>query len=109
YAEPRHWLSDGWATVCKRGWREPIYWRRLDGAWLEFTLAGEQPLDPAAPASHLSFYEADAYARWAGARLPTEAEWEHAARVLQCTEDGAANLLATGCLHPRPAAEAGDN
>lgn len=79
YREPRWWLFDGWAQVRAEGWQAPLYWRREDGQWRRFGIDGPQPLDPAAPVSHLSFYEADAYARFAGARLPTEAEWEAAA------------------------------
>jgi ergothioneine biosynthesis protein EgtB len=79
YRSPTLWLSAGWAAIRERGWTAPLYWERVDGAWTEFTLAGTRPLDPAAPACHLSYYEADAFARWAGVRLPTEAEWEVAA------------------------------
>jgi ergothioneine biosynthesis protein EgtB len=70
------WLSDGWDAVCANGWRAPLYWEERDGEWRVSTLAGERAVDAAEPACHVSYYEADAYARWAGARLATEAEWE---------------------------------
>lgn len=79
YRKPTLWLSAGWAAVHERGWTAPLYWEHGPDGWSEFTLAGSRPLDLAEPACHLSYYEADAFARWAGARLPTEAEWETAA------------------------------
>jgi len=78
YSRPELWMSEGWAIVQERGWRAPRYWR--DGEW-EFTLAGRQPLLSDAPVRHLSWFEADAYARWANARLPSEAEWEVGAQT----------------------------
>jgi len=81
YATPSLWLSDGWAVVEAEGWQAPGHWRRADGAWLQFTLAGLKPVEPDAPVAHVSYYEADAFARWAGKDLPTEAEWEVAART----------------------------
>ncbi len=80
YAMPSLWLSDGWATVEAEGWNAPGYWRKHDGAWCALTLGGVRPVDPQAPVMHVSFYEADAFAHWAGKHLPTEAEWEVAAR-----------------------------
>jgi ergothioneine biosynthesis protein EgtB len=98
YARPELWLSDGWAAVLAEGWTAPLYWRADDG-WLLFTLSGMKRLDPDEPVCHLSYYEADAFARWSGARLPTEAEWETAA-------DGAApsgNLAEARAFHPKAA------
>lgn len=80
YRRPELWLSDGWDRVCADRWRGPLYWEQRDNEWHEFTLHGMQPVNDAAPVCHVSYYEADAFARWAGARLPREEEWEHAAR-----------------------------
>jgi len=76
YATPTIWLSDGWATVEAQDWQAPGYWRKVDGAWFTMTLGGLRPIDPALPVCHVSYYEADAFARWAGKHLPSEAEWE---------------------------------
>ncbi len=102
YARAELWLSDGWATAKAEGWTHPIYWAEGDdGDWREMTLGGHAPLDRHAPVSHLSYYEADAYARWSGKRLPTEAEWEVAAQAL----DASAGGLDLERLSPEPAGE----
>ena len=80
YQRPELWLSDGWDTVCREGWQAPLYWEKMGETWCEFTLRGMNPVNPAAPVNHVSYYEADAFARWSGARLPLESEWEDAAR-----------------------------
>jgi ergothioneine biosynthesis protein EgtB len=94
------WLADGWTTVNREQWQSPLYWEQSDGTWLEMTLEGLIPIDRAAPVSHVSYYEADAFARWAGGRLPTEFEWEIAAEGLAVK----GNTLATRVLRPLPAA-----
>lgn len=78
YKSPELWLSDGWKTACALGWQAPLYWERIEGRWHTMTLEGMKPLDEHEPVCHISYYEADAYARWRGFRLPTEAEWEAA-------------------------------
>jgi ergothioneine biosynthesis protein EgtB len=99
YRRPELWLSDGWDTVCAQHWESPLYWEVSDGRWCQFTYSGMRELDPAAPVCHVSFYEADAFARWSGARLPLEAEWEVAAAQHPST----GTLLESGSLHPQPA------
>jgi len=100
YRRPELWLSDGWAAVQAGGWEGPLYWEERDGAWTRFTLHGRLPLDPAAPVAHVSYYEAEAYARWARARLPTELEWEVHVRGApvrgQFVEDGSLVPLSRG-------------
>ena len=94
YRTAAHWLSDGWAWVQREAIDAPLYWKHGDQGWTRFGLDGRQPVNPAAPVTHISLYEADAYASWAGARLPTEAEWESAAQNIAATSgtqlDGAA-------------------
>ena len=101
YRDARLWLSDGFAWATREGVAAPLYWEPRDGVWTRFGLDGRRAVDPAAPVTHISFYEADAYAAWAGARLPTEFEWEAAAGV---HDAAAGNFLDTaGAVEPRPA------
>jgi ergothioneine biosynthesis protein EgtB len=103
YARPELWLSDGWTAVQQRGWHAPLYWAREEpgSGWRQLTLAGPRPVRRDEPVTHVSFYEAEAYARWAGARLPREEEWEVAAagRTLR------GNFVESGRLHPARAGE----
>ncbi len=103
YSRPELWLSDGWDAVEREGWRAPLYWERGDGVWREFTLAGTRDVAPGETLCHVSYYEADAYARWAGARLPSEAEWEAASA--RAPMEG--NFLDSGRLHTEAASSAG--
>ena len=98
YDRPEHWLSDGWFARQRNGWSAPLYWEHAAGRWRVFTLAGMQNLDPDEPVCHVSYYEADAFAQWAGARLATEAEWETAATSAGVSREG--NFLESGQFHP---------
>jgi len=98
YTRSELWLSGGWATLQAEDWRAPLYWTRVDGTWRQFTLSGLRPVVHGEPVCHLSYFEADAYAHWAGARLPTEFEWERAVREV----DIAGNFVDDGALHPVP-------
>jgi ergothioneine biosynthesis protein EgtB len=102
YRRPEHWLSDGWAWLKAESVEAPLYWqRRADGGWTTFDLDGRHPIRPGAPVTHVSYYEADAFAHWAGARLPTEAEWEAAAQGLDPARGN--QLDSAGPVRPRAA------
>lgn len=108
YERPDWWLSEGWNAVQQHRWQAPLYWRReQSGAWSEFTLGGRQNICAERPVTHVSYFEADAYARWAGARLPTEAEWEVAAAAQPVDGNFADQLLSAG-LVVHPAAQSHD-
>ena len=98
YTRPEYWLSLGWTTVSEQRWRAPLYWVESDNTWWNFTLSGFRPVNEAEPVTHLSYFEADAYANWAGARLPTEFEWERAAADLPIT----GNFVNDERFHPAP-------
>jgi ergothioneine biosynthesis protein EgtB len=98
YARPVFWLSLGWNTVNEQRWTAPLYWIKQDGAWWNFTLSGVRPIDESEPVTHVSYFEADAYANWEGSRLPTEFEWEKAGTDLLIE----GNFVGTGRFHPAP-------
>ena len=99
YARSEFWLSLGWTTVNEQRWQAPLYWEKRDGKWWNFTLSGFRPINESEPVTHVSHFEADAYANWAGARLPTEFEWEHAANGLPME----GNFVDEERFHPRAA------
>lgn len=103
YRNPALWLSDGWALLQREGWHHPLYWGNQDGEWMQFSLGGLRELNPHEPVCHLSYYEADAYARWAGKRLPLEAELEAQLAVQPVT----GNFADRDLLHPAPAGSGG--
>lgn len=106
YEDHRLWLSDGWDVVREQGWTSPLYWEQVDDQWHIMTLSGLRALDPDEPVSHVSYYEADAYAKWAKKRLPTEQEWEHVAR-LEGVGPEHGNFVDDARFHPTPLAAQG--
>lgn len=107
YTRPELWLAAGWDAVQQQGWRGPLYWEQANRAWTTFTLYGRQPLDPHAPVTHVSYFEAEAFARWAGYRLPTEFEWEARAPTPEKVAVGT-HPPADWAPEPRPRGHASD-
>jgi len=105
YARSEFWLSLGWMTVNEQRWQAPLYWIKRDGAWWNFTLSGLRPVDESQPVTHISYFEADAFANWSGARLPTEFEWERAAAKIDI--DG--NFVESETFHPQPGRSSGQD
>jgi len=105
YARSEFWLSLGWMTVNEQRWQAPLYWIKRDGAWWNFTLSGPRPVDESQPVTHISYFEADAFANWSGARLPTEFEWERAAAKIDI--DG--NFVESETFHPQPGRSSGQD
>ncbi len=105
YARSEFWLSLGWMTVNEQRWQAPLYWSKRDGAWWNFTLSGPRPVDESQPVTHISYFEADAFANWRGARLPTEFEWERAAAEIDI--DG--NFVESETFHPQPGRSSGQD
>jgi ergothioneine biosynthesis protein EgtB len=109
YQRPELWLSEGWHIVREHDWEAPLYWVRQDDRWHEFTLAGLKGVDAGRPVCHISYFEADAFARWLGLRLPTEAEWEVAANQVSLIGNFADSLLESGSvIHPAAASATSD-
>ncbi len=105
YSRSELWLSLGWMTVNEQRWQSPLYWTKRDGQWWNFTLSGMRPVNKSEPVTHISYFEADAYANWAGARLPTEFEWERAAGKIDI--DG--NFVEDETFHPAPCRSSGQD
>jgi len=105
YARAEFWLSLGWLTVNEQHWQSPLYWTKRDGRWWNFTLSGFRPVDENEPVTHVSYFEADAFANWTGARLPTEFEWERAAAKI----DIEGNFVESEIFHPCPAPVSADD
>jgi len=105
YQKPELWLLDGWSECCNSNWKAPLYWEQKGDEWVLFTLSGLRPINLNTPVCHISYFEADAYARWAGCRLPTEAEWENAAQTCQIS----GNFLESCAYHPLPSTKIGLN
>jgi ergothioneine biosynthesis protein EgtB len=105
YTRPEFWLSLGWTTVSEQRWQAPLYWIKRDGAWAQFTLSGFRPVDEIEPVTHVSYFEADAFANWNGARLATEFEWERAARDLPIE----GNFVENEQFHPRASTVSGQD
>ena len=101
YTKFNLWLGEGWDKVKAESWQAPLYWHHIDGEWMNYTLSGLRPVDSAEPVTHISFYEADAFASWAGARLLTEPEWEVAAKHFN-PKSANGNFAEKGNLHPIP-------